>query len=67
MPGFSSQSGHAYLATELAPGEHAREHEEQDMRHEWFSRQDVEKMLRDGTIKDAQSIACYGFFLLQGK
>jgi hypothetical protein len=48
-------------------GELHREPEEQDMRQSWFSRGDVEKMLRDGTIKDAQSIACYGFVLLHGK
>jgi len=67
VPGFSSQAGHVYLATGLVPGELDREHEEQDMRHAWFSRRDVEKMLRDGTIKDAQTVACYGYFLLQGK
>jgi ADP-ribose pyrophosphatase len=65
VPGFSSQAGHVYLATELVAGELDREHEEQDMRQAWFSRQDVEKMLRDGTIKDAQTVACYGFFLLR--
>jgi 8-oxo-dGDP phosphatase len=67
VPGFSSQAGHVYLATDLVPGEYDREHEEQDMRHGWFSRPDLEKMLRDGTIKDAQTIACYAFVLLQGK
>jgi 8-oxo-dGDP phosphatase len=67
VPGFSSQGGHVYLATDLVPGELDREHEEQDMRQAWFSRLDLEKMLRDGTIKDAQSIACYAFVLLQGK
>ena len=67
VPGFSSQAGHVYLATDLVPGELDREHEEQDMRHGWFSRPDLEKMLRDGTIKDAQSIASYGYVLLQGK
>jgi ADP-ribose pyrophosphatase len=66
VPGFSSQSGHVYLATGLVHGELAREHEEQDMRHEWFSRHELETMLRDGTIKDAQTIACYAFFLLHG-
>jgi 8-oxo-dGTP pyrophosphatase MutT (NUDIX family) len=54
VPGFSSQGGHVYLASDLVHGELDRELEEQDM-------------LRDGTIKDAQTIACYGFVLLQGK
>lgn len=67
VPGFSSQSGHVYLATQLVHGELARELEEQDMRQAWFSRAETERMLRDGTIRDAQTIACYGFFLLHGK
>ncbi|MBR7833657.1 NUDIX hydrolase [Actinospica durhamensis] len=67
VPGFSSQGGHVYLATGLVPGEFAREPEEQDMRLAWFARADLEKMMRDGTIRDAQTIACYGFFLLHGK
>jgi ADP-ribose pyrophosphatase len=67
VPGFSSQGGHVYLATGLARGEFAREPEEQDMRLAWFARADLEKMMRDGTIRDAQTIACYGFFLLHGK
>lgn len=64
VPGFSSQGGHVFLATDLVHGELDREHEEQDMRQAWFSRAEMEKMLRDGTIKDAQTIASYGFFLL---
>jgi ADP-ribose pyrophosphatase len=66
VPGFSSQSGHVYLATDLVRGERNREQEEQDMRQAWFSRAELETMLRDGTIKDAQTVACYGFFLLHG-
>ncbi len=67
VPGFSSQGGHAYLATGLARGEFDREHEEQDMRLAWFARADLEKMMRDGTIRDAQTLACYAFFLLHGR
>ena len=48
-------------------GELNREHEEQDMRHSWFDRRDLEKMMRDGTIRDSQTIACYGYVLLHGK
>jgi ADP-ribose pyrophosphatase len=35
------------------------------MRSEWFSREDVEEMIRSGVIADAQSIAAYGLFLLR--
>jgi ADP-ribose pyrophosphatase len=63
--GMSSQRGWVFLATGIVEGQADREHEEQDMRSEWFSRDDVEKMMRSGVISDAQSIAAYGLFLLR--
>jgi 8-oxo-dGDP phosphatase len=64
-PGMSSQRGWVFLATGITEGEAEREHEEQDMRSAWFSREDVEQMIRSGVISDAQSIAAYGLFLLR--
>ncbi|WP_082973407.1 NUDIX domain-containing protein [Mycobacterium sp. E2327] len=63
--GMTSQRGWAFLATGIVEGEADREHEEQDMHSEWFSRADVEEMMRTGVIADAQSIAAYGLFLLR--
>jgi 8-oxo-dGDP phosphatase len=63
-PGMTSQRGWVFLATGIEEGETAREHEEQDMRSAWFSRADVERMIRSGEITDAQSIAAYSLFLL---
>jgi ADP-ribose pyrophosphatase len=63
--GLTSQRGWVFLATGIAEGESDREHEEQDMRSEWFSREHVEQMIRSGVITDAQSIAAYGLFLLR--
>ena len=63
-PGMSSQRGWVFLATGLTEGEHDREHEEQDMHSAWFSRAEVERMIRDGEITDAQSIAAYALLLL---
>lgn len=63
--GMSSQRGWVFLATGIVEGEADREHEEQDMRSAWFSRGDVEEMMRTGEITDAQSIAAYGLFLLR--
>ena len=65
--GMTSQRGWVYLATGIVEGEADREHEEQDMRSEWFTRGDVEEMIRSGVITDAQSIAAYGLLLLRGK
>lgn len=62
--GMSSQRGWVFLASGITEGEHEREHEEQDMHSEWFSRVDVERMIVDGTITDAQSIAAWALLLL---
>jgi 8-oxo-dGDP phosphatase len=66
-PGMTSQRGWVFLATGISEGEADREHEEQDMRSAWFSREEVEQMIRSGVIADAQSIAAYGLFLLGGR
>jgi 8-oxo-dGDP phosphatase len=63
-PGMTSQRGWVFLATGISEGETDREHEEQDMRSEWFSRPDVEEMIRSGVLADSQSVAAYGLFLL---
>ena len=65
--GMSSQRGWVFLATGITEGDADREHEEQDMRSAWFSREDVEQMIRSGVIADAQSIAAYGLLLLHGR
>jgi 8-oxo-dGTP pyrophosphatase MutT (NUDIX family) len=66
-PGMSSQRGLVFLATGLTEGEHEREHEEQDMHSEWFTRAQLERMIRDGDITDAQSIAAWTLLLLAGR
>jgi 8-oxo-dGDP phosphatase len=63
--GMTSQRGWVFLATGIVEGEADREHEEQDMHSAWFSREEVEQMIRTGVIVDAQSIAAYGLFLLR--
>jgi 8-oxo-dGTP pyrophosphatase MutT (NUDIX family) len=63
-PGMSSQRGWVFLATRMAEGEHEREHEEQDMHSEWFTCTQVEQMIRNGVITDAQTIAAWALLLL---
>jgi 8-oxo-dGDP phosphatase len=63
-PGMSSQRGRVFLATELTEGPPQREHEEQDMRSDWFTRAEFEAMVRRTEITDAQSIAAYALLLL---
>jgi 8-oxo-dGDP phosphatase len=66
-PGMTSQRGWVFLATGITEGEHDREHEEQDMHSEWFTREQVERMIRDGEITDAQSIAAWALLVLSGR
>ena len=58
-PGMSSQREHVFLATDLTTGEAVREHTEQDMRASWFTTAELETMIREGTIVDAQTLAAY--------
>jgi 8-oxo-dGDP phosphatase len=58
-PGMSSQRGWVFLATDLTEGRHDRELEEQDMRSAWFTVEQIDGMITDGTIADAQSIAAW--------
>ena len=64
-PGMSSQRGWVWLATGLTEGEHEREHEEQDMRSAWFSRAEMERMMLDGELTDAQTLAAWALYLLR--
>lgn len=65
-PGMSSQRGRVFVATGITEGPHDREHEEQDMRSSWFTRAEVEQMMRHGVITDAQTLAAWTLMLLAG-
>ncbi|MDP9868398.1 MULTISPECIES: NUDIX domain-containing protein [Streptosporangium] len=62
--GNTGQRFDAFLATALTPGTPNREHTEQDMRHGWFPRTDLEQMIINGVITDSCSIAAYTLLLL---
>jgi 8-oxo-dGDP phosphatase len=63
-PGMSSQRGRVFLALGITEGPPQREPEEQDMRCAWFTRDQVEAMMRTAEITDAQSIAAWALLLL---
>lgn len=63
--GMSSQGYNVFLATDLTPGPPLREQEEQDMRHQWFSRSTFEKLIHDGAITDSATIAAYALLRLR--
>jgi len=58
-PGMSSQRGWVFLATGITEGDHDREPEEQDMHSAWFTGEQIERMIIDGIITDAQTIAAW--------
>jgi 8-oxo-dGTP pyrophosphatase MutT (NUDIX family) len=63
--GFCSQEMHAFVATELTPGEPERELTEQDMVVQRFGIDRFEAMLRSGEIVDSLTHATYGAWLLR--
>lgn len=62
--GLTGQGFHAFLATGLTQGTPDREAEEQDMRHDWVSRDEFTDMIRRGDICDDATVAAYALLLL---
>ena len=62
--GISGHGFNVFLATDLEQGSPSREVEEQDMRHQWFSRAEFERMIVNGQIKDDATTAAYTLLLL---
>ena len=65
--GSTNQGCHLFLATGLEPGRPDREHEEQDMRQQWVTRDQFEQMIGRGAITDDSTLAAYTLLLLQEK
>jgi 8-oxo-dGTP pyrophosphatase MutT (NUDIX family) len=65
--GMSSQAFTVFVADQLEAGQHSREHEEQDMRQHWFSRGELEDMIRGGIVTDDSTIAAYTLYLLSDR
>src|SRR5690242_13454149 len=61
--GTSGQGFNVFLATDLVAGEHAREHEEQDMRQRWFSRGEFWELVAAGRITDDSTLAAYALLM----
>ncbi|WP_327582405.1 NUDIX hydrolase [Nonomuraea sp. NBC_00507] len=62
--GMSSQGFDVFVASELSHGKAEPEVEEQDLRRQWFSRAELEGMIRDGLVTDDSTLAAYTLFLL---
>src|SRR4051794_28866369 len=64
--GYSTQGYHIFMAGGLHYGEADREPEEQDLVTRAFAASEVERMIRDGEIKDATTVATLGLLRLKG-
>ncbi len=64
-PGYCSQRGHVFLATDLSHGRADREASEQDMLCRAFAVEEAMAMVRDGVIRDALTIAALGLLRLK--
>jgi ADP-ribose pyrophosphatase len=65
-PGYCTQRGHIFLASDLTPGEAAREVSEADMICRDVALDDFEAMVRDGTVREAMTISAFGLIRLKG-
>jgi len=64
--GYSNQGFHIFLATGLRHGDADREREEQDLVTQHFALSEVERMICDGQIKDATTVAALGLLRPKG-
>jgi 8-oxo-dGTP pyrophosphatase MutT (NUDIX family) len=64
--GFSNQGYHIFLAEGLRRGDADPDHEEQDLVWRVFTLLEVERMIRDGEVKDATTVAAFGLLRLKG-
>ena len=65
-PGCCTQRGHLFLATELTQGPPERAAGEQDLVCRAFAVEEALSVARDGTIRDALSLAALGLLRLKG-
>jgi ADP-ribose pyrophosphatase len=64
--GYSTQAYDLFLASELEQQDAQLEAEEQGLVAKAFEIRAVEEMIRDGTIKDATTVAAFGLLRLKG-
>ena len=64
--GYSTQGYHIFLASGLTNGERDLDVEEAGLITRAFTLADVERMILDGTIKDATTIAALGLLRMKG-
>ena len=66
-PGYSSQGCHLFVATDLRAGTTEREATESDMITAGFSVPELRAMIAKGEIKDATTIAAFGYLTISAE
>jgi ADP-ribose pyrophosphatase len=64
--GYATQGYHIFLAQDLRQSEAELDHEEQGLIARCFSSQEVGRMIREGVIKDASTVAALGLLQMKG-
>ena len=64
--GYTTQGYHIFIARGLSRNNVTRESEEQDLTTRTFALAEVERMIREGEIKDATTVAVLGLLRLKG-
>ena len=62
--GFALQKQHVFLATQLTQSEWERDDEEHDLAIRTVPVEEFERMMVDGTIRDASTLAAWGLYLM---
>lgn len=65
--GFSAQAYEVYVASGLTPGPTARESTESDMISGSFTLDEVRRMVAEGVIHDATTVAAFGHLWMSGQ
>ena|SRR5271165_4908984 len=65
-PGYCTQRGHIFLATELTRGKTEREVTEQDMIASEFPLAELEAMIRAGAVRESMTISAFGLLRVKG-
>lgn len=62
--GFAKQKQHVYLATGLSQSETDRDAEEHDLTVHSLAVEEFERLMREGIIADASTVAAWGLYLM---
>jgi ADP-ribose pyrophosphatase len=65
-PGYCTQRGHIFLATDLTQAATEREATEQDMICRGFSLGEFEAMMTDGTLREAMTLSAFALLRVKG-